>query len=253
MKLYLVSDLHLEGRNFQPPMDADAANVILLPGDIWKGDAGIHWARATWPDHEIVYVAGNHEFYGRNRKVVLASLRIAARETGVHFLDNEEVVIEGVRFLGSILWTDFRLFGEELRQECMARAAVALSDFRVIHEGVRHFSPMDSVVLHETAVKWLEMKLKREPFDGKTVVVTHHAPSWGSVVPRFQHDLISACFASRLDHLLGFSEVWIHGHMHDSLDYVQDGTRLVCNPRGYGRSGGGDENWDFNPGLILEL
>jgi predicted phosphodiesterase len=250
MKLLILSDLHLEFSNLLFP--ANDADVIVLAGDIWKGDNGIYWARSAWPNKPIVYVAGNHEFYGKNRLEVLARLRIAARETGVHFLDNEYVVIDGVRFLGATLWTDFKLFGEDLKMDCMYEGESSLNDFRVIHEGGGHFSTMDSIRLHEESLAWLT-KAIREPFDGKTVVVTHHLPSADSVVPRFKKDLLSACFASKLDHLMGKPVLWVHGHTHDNLDYQIRGTRVVCNPRGYCRYEGGGENFDFNQNLIVEI
>lgn len=253
MKIHILSDLHLEFGNYQPPVDTDEADVIVLPGDIWKKEHGIHWARATFPSQQVIYVPGNHEYYGAMRGEVNARMRIAARETGVHLLNCNVVVISGVRFLGATLWTDFELFGSAMQEECMACAQISLSDFRAIHEGSRHFSPMDSLQLHNQAAEWVEMKLKNETFDGPTVVVTHHAPSWTSVVPRWQKDLLSACFASRLEHLLGFSELWIHGHTHSSLDYIEAGTRVLCNPRGYLNRGGGNENPDFNPMLTVEL
>lgn len=250
MKLLVLSDLHLEFSNLLFP--ANDADVIVLAGDIWKGDNGIFWARAAWPDKEIVYVAGNHEFYGKNRLEVLARLRIAAKETGVHFLDNEEVVINGVRFLGATLWTDFKLFGEDLKMDCMLEGESSLNDFRLIEEGEWNFSAIDSINLHNESVTWLT-KAIREPFDGKTVVVTHHLPSADSVVARFKKDLLSACFASKLDHLMGKPVLWVHGHTHDNLDYEIRGTRVVCNPRGYCRYEGGGENADFNQNLIVEI
>lgn len=252
MKLYVVSDLHLEFGQFQPPESADAADVIVLPGDIWKKDHGIHWARATWPNHPIIYLAGNHEFYGSQRQEVLTRLRTAAEETGVHFLEKDEVVIDGVRFLGCTLWTNFMLYGESNRKLSMAHCTEYISDFRVIHEGPAHFSTVDSIRLFNESAAWLERKLD-EDFDGPTVVVTHHLPSTKSVATRWQGDLGSAAFASNLDHLLGRSALWIHGHTHDSFDYVAKGTRVICNPRGYCRADGAHENASFNPGLIIEL
>ena len=253
MKIHILSDLHIEFSQFQPHESSFAADVIVLAGDIWKKDQGIYWARATWPDKEIVYVTGNHEFYGAQRNDVMARQRLAAKETGVHVLDSEEVVIEGIRFLGCTLWTDFALFGEKASKFMMRAAQSGLNDFRVIHEGVAHFSPMDSVALHETSVKWLEHKLKHEQFDGNTVVVTHHLPSLKSVAERFLDSELSACFASHLEHLLGFSKLWIHGHTHDSFDYEVNGTRVVCNPRGYVINTGSAENINFNPNLIVEI
>lgn len=252
-KLFIVSDLHLEfGTNFQPPEAADLADIIVLPGDIWKKDNGIQWARATWPDKPIVYVAGNHEFYGSQRGHVMSLLRIAADETGVHFLENDEVVIQGVRFLGCTLWTDFLLFGESIKPRSMAHCTEFISDFRVIHEGPAHFSVTDCIRLFTESAAWLESKLA-EDFDGLTVVVTHHLPSAKSVHAKWQGDLGSAAFASNLDRLFGKSVLWIHGHTHDSFDYVSEGTRVVCNPRGYLASSGNFENPDFKPDLIVEI
>lgn len=77
------------------------------------------WARSTWPDAEIVDVAGNHEFYRGERNVVLRLLREAAEETGVHFMNNDEIVIGDVTFLGATLWTDFNLFGVEQQAASM--------------------------------------------------------------------------------------------------------------------------------------
>lgn len=253
MKLHIISDLHNEFAMYQPSDAANAADVIVLAGDIWKHEGGIAWARATWPSHRIIYVAGNHEFYGRNRLEVLSRIRIAARDCDVDFLDNDELIIDDTRFLGATLWTDFRLFGDENRRECMVEAINGLNDFRVIHEGHRHFTPMDSVVLHEESVKWLQEKLDT-PFNGQTVVVTHHLPSEKSVVERYKSDPLSSCFASNLDYLFDGTkaQLWIHGHTHDCLDYEVNGTRVVCNPRGY-VTYSNTENFDFNPSLIIEV
>lgn len=253
MKLHILSDLHNELSHYIPDAASNNADVIVLAGDIWKSAQGIYWAREMWKNHEIVYVSGNHEFYGSRRKDVMAMQRLAAKETGVHLLENDAVVIKGVRFIGSTLWTDFELFGESTKNWCMRDAQQGLNDFRVIHEGNRHFSPMDSVVLHEESAAWLGQKLKHELFDGKTVVVTHHLPSKKSVADRYVDDSLSACFASNLDDLLGHSSMWIHGHTHDSFDYEANGTRVVCNPRGYQRYSGNPENMDFDPALILEV
>ena len=253
MKIHIISDLHLEFAKFHPHSASNEADVIVLPGDIGKGIQGVNWAREQWPDKEIIYVCGNHEFYGLEINGTHAQIKQAGIDKNVHVLDNDEIIIDGVRFLGCPIWTDFKLFGDALQKECMLQGEKGLNDFRLIAMGERKFRVQDSIDLHNESVKWLEMKLKRESFDGATVVVTHHLPSTNSVVARYKLDLLSACFASNLDHLLGFSELWIHGHTHDSLDYVQEGTRVVCNPRGYTRYDKECENSEFNPRLIIEL
>lgn len=250
MKLHILSDLHNEFSHHMPSEASQEADVIVLAGDIWKHDRGVYWARESWPDKEIIYVAGNHEFYGRNRKYVISQLHIAAEKTGVHFLDDDEIVIDGVRFLGATLWTDFELFGD--RDGCMLDGMQSLNDFRVINEGDWVFSPIDSVNLHNKSLAFLKSKLAGK-FDGKTVVVTHHLPSMLSVAERYKRDTLSACFASNLDRLLGKSELWVHGHTHDSFDYKVNGTRVVCNPRGYCTLVDGQENSKFKADLIVEI
>lgn len=273
MKVLVLSDLHLEFSDMQKP--SAEADVVVLAGDVWQGDKGIYWARETWPNTEIVYVSGNHEFYGKERKDVLSMLRTASKATGVHFLDNDEAIINGVRFLGTTLWTDFKLFGDELKKLCMLDGQSSLNDFRLIGNGEWMFSAQDSIDLHDASVAWLSQKLLNEKYEGKTVVVTHHLPSSLSVAKRYINNHLSACFASNLDELFGYSNVWCHGHTHDSFDYQAfhpstyaydesarakssgtinpKGTRVICNPRGYCRYEGGEENLNFNANLVVEI
>ena len=248
MNILILSDLHLELSTFSAPQDD--VDVIVLPGDIHKNNLGIYWARATWPDKPIVYVAGNHEFYKQDRLNVLENLRLAAAEQNVYFLENDEVVINGVRFIGCTLWTDFCLYGKGKQAECMDIARELLNDFALISEQGLQFTPEDSLMLHHQSKDWLSKKLINETFQGKTVVVTHHCPSWNSVAPKYQSNLLSACFASRLEDLLGKSQLWIHGHTHERFDYDLKGTRVVCNPRGYVLRGD-VENSSFNPHKIV--
>lgn len=252
MKLHILSDLHLNTAAYKPQNLIDRDAVVVLPGDIGKDDQGIRWARNTYPEHEIVYAPGNHEFYGSQRIATMALMRKSAQECRVHLLDNDEAIIGGVRFLGATLWTDFCLFGRDAREIAMMEGGYGLNDFRLIREGANNaFSPTRSIDLHEISLVWLSTKLD-EPFDGSTVVVTHHLPSMQSVDLRFKESLLSACFASNLDHLFGKMELWVHGHTHSSMDYEASGTRVVCNPRGYAMDGN-IENSRFNPDLMVEM
>jgi predicted phosphodiesterase len=248
-----MSDLHLEFSTFEPP--ATDADIIILAGDIGKVADGIHWAHRTFPGKTIVYVPGNHEYYGTQRAETLAMLHIAAKATGVHLLDDAELLLpqHDLRILGSTMWTDFCLFGEVKQKMAMMAGQKGLNDFRVIHEGrLGHFSPQHSIDLHKKSLAWLTAKLD-EPFGGKTVVVLHHLPSKLSVADRYKDDLLSACFASNLDFLFDKNiDLLVHGHTHDNFDYVANGTRVICNPRGY-VTYNGQENFDFNPGLVIEI
>jgi Icc-related predicted phosphoesterase len=127
-----------------------------------------------------------------------------------------------------------------------------LNDFKLIKFGeLGAFTPEHSIGLHRQSLTWLMEKLD-EPFEGQTVVVTHHLPSKKSVAKRFADSPLSACFVSNLDQLFGKMAIWVHGHTHDNFDYVTNGTRVVCNPRGYVTRRGA-ENAGFNPSMIVEV
>jgi len=247
VKLHILNDLHIEFSPFDPPhTDAD---VVVLAGDIGVGVAGLEWAAARFAKNRIVYVPGNHEFYGEDI-ALLEELKSRA-PPNIHVLDNGEVEWGGVRFLGCVLWSDFSLFGEVERDFCMKHAQFGINDFRKIRNGNRLFTPEDAVEWHTRNRNWLTKRLD-EAFPGATVVVTHHAPSPRSIPRQFNRDPLSPAFASNLEDLMGTERValWIHGHLHGSFDYEVNGTRVVCNPRGYVPY---EPNGSFQPDLVVEI
>ena len=178
-----------------------------------------------------------------------------ANRLGIHLLQDAEFIIDGVRFLGSTLWTDYALDGNPAA--AMRYAQRAMNDHRLIfpRELGQPFTPEDALRYHKQSLLWLGDAL-RLPFDGKTVVVTHHLPH-PTVHPGYAGDLLNPAFCSDLSGLVEGSgaALWVHGHTHTSCDYVAGATRVVCNPRGYGpvRSGGRIENPEFDAELALEI
>ncbi len=247
MKLHILNDLHIEFENFEPPeTDAD---VVILAGDVGVGMEGLRWAAVRFSDRPVIYVPGNHEFY--HQDIALIDELKAQAPDHIHVLSDDQVIIDGVRFLGSILWTDFALFGEANRFFAMQQARQQMTDFSIIQNGDRRFTPEDAIQLHAASRNWLKERLP-EPFDGKTLVVTHHAPSSQSVHPRYANDLLNPAFASNLEGLMDDSRpaLWVHGHMHESYDYEIYGTRVVCNPRGYAPNA---LNPDFRPDWVVKV
>lgn len=230
MRLHILSDLHIEVTDFDPP--DTGAEIIVLAGDIHNGTQGLEWAIARFPRQRILYVPGNHEYYDGERGSVLASLRRRAGELGITLLDNDATEIDGVRFLGATLWTDFCLDGIERREEVMKLSLPYIVDFRAIRDGDGLFTPEASVRLHEASRAWLGERLSAG-FAGPTVVITHHAPHPLSVHARFATHPANGGFVSNLEAMMGPPALWIHGHTHNSFDYSVKGTRVVCNPRGY--------------------
>jgi predicted phosphodiesterase len=267
MRLLVLSDLHVEFAPFhagqgQQRID-QGVDVVILAGDIHVGAQGLVWARQTFPDKPIVYVPGNHELYDGHWHNTLDRMREQARVHEVHLLENDRVCVEGVQFLGTTLWTDFELFGAHTRDAAMAAAKRTMVDYRAIAmdaippdpttASARYLEPMDTLERHRSSRAWLDQALQQAD-PARTVVITHHYPSFQSTAPMFQKDLSSAAFGSDLEHWMGRAALWVHGHTHSSFDYALNGTRVVCNPRGYPlRRQGGFENPDFNACFAVDV
>lgn len=271
-----MSDLHLEfdtgeasGRGGDGHQDRVStfyshppkpeADVLVLAGDIHGGAQAVAWADQHFAI-PVVLICGNHEPYGRELFRVIAYNRQKASATNGHIVFLERATCtyrseagERARFIGTTLWTDFQLCGTA--QASMEIARQRLEDFSVIQiergYKLRPLRPSDTARLYAASVAFLREELSRS-FDGITVVVTHHAPSCGSIAPAFQNDLLNPAFASDLEALIRAyaPSLWIHGHMHDSFDYTIGGTRVVCNPRGYFPD---QLNPNFNPLFAAEV
>lgn len=269
MKLLVMSDLHcdigklpveVEGQRIDEDVD-----VIILAGDTHEGVQAPMWARDAFPDKRIIMICGNHEFYGRFWRRNLKLIREKAEDLGIDFLENDALEIDGVRFLGCTMWTDFELFGPDLRHEAMSAARDRLNDYQRIkldrkpgeNQDFREFRNVKLVPeltrrRHRESVAWLEEQLAQgDP--ARTVVVTHHAPTFESIPLGYRSDYMSGAYASDLTRLMGRSALWFHGHVHESQDYTVNGTRVVANPRGYPGRNGKPENERFNPFLRIEI
>jgi len=261
MKLHILSDLHLGCCPLEPaPVIAD---VLVLAGDITDGrherlfDFAQHYLRRNRP---VLFTPGNHEFYGHSLARALAHFWRECRRRGVELLHNRAVVIDGVRFAGAPLWTDFELEGRPSLSATFARQGMA--DFTYISHRGRSLTPAATVRFHRRTLRFLE-RVFAQPFKGETVVVTHHGPHPRSIHPRFANHPLNPGFASNLTAELErwAPAYWIHGHVHNRLDYQVARTRIVVNPRGYvgqHRLANGTvltrrEHDEFDPRLVLEI
>ena len=253
MRLHILSDLHLEGAPFEPPeVEAD---VTILAGDISTGTLGIDWAKrlsSVGDGRPVLYVAGNHEFYGHAFPALIDDLRTACTGSAVQLLENDEVMIKGVRFLGCTLWSDFAFDGPSQRKASMAVCGRIVNDYRQVRGGDREslLTPAETFARHEQSRAWLIDRLA-EPFAGPTVVVTHHAPLIRRRPDRELLRLVAGAFATDLTALMGRdrAQLWIYGHTHHPADLEMKGTRLLSNPRGYVR----ESIAAFDPGTTVEL
>ncbi len=244
LKIQIISDLHLEfGDMVVPRIDRD---LLIIAGDLDIGKKPIKFIKEQLKISPVIYILGNHEFYHQDYDEIMDFWK-KIKITNFYFLENSAVELNGIKFLGAILWTDIN----KGNKKDIAEAKLGLNDFYVIRKDNRKFTPEDTIILHNQSVKWLKNELKKE-FNGKTVVITHHLPSNLSSHKKYEKSPINPCFYSDLDDIIKtFSPgLWIHGHTHDSFDYLLDNTRIICNPRGYWNR---EENQKFNPSLIIEI
>ena len=254
MKLHVFSDLHDGFPGSWWPELAAGADAVLCAGDVCNGLVQAVQALRTWipAPTPIITVAGNHSFYGRAMDAEWELARAAAREHDVTLLENEVAVIGGVRFIGATLWTDYAVAGDRDRGPAMARAAREMNDHRAITWRAttrEHFMPAHALDLHIDSAVAIDALLAK-PFDGPTIVVTHHAPSPRSIARQYQGDALNPAFCSDLTDMIARHQpaAWVHGHMHSSANYQIGRTRVLNNPHGYGRENAGG----FDPALILE-
>jgi hypothetical protein len=256
MRLQLLSDLHLETEAYDPE-PAEGAELLILDGDIdstWESLARFR----GWPT-PVLFIAGNHEFDGRDLGEALPALRRRCRELGLRMLERESIVLideagARVRIVGTTRWCDFDLFGPARREKAM-RAGAYFLDLMQATQGGR---PLDAESLRAEGLAcraWLAAELER-PRDGwdKTVVVTHFAPSVLSADPRYGARNGTASFCNADDDLLPHADLWLHGHLHCVHDYrvahAGGSTRVVCNSRGRARH---DEIGGHRPRLVVEV
>jgi predicted phosphodiesterase len=228
------------------------ADVIVLAGDTATGTRGVQWAQDRADGRPVLYVAGNHEFYGHAMPGLIDELREAAGDSTVHVLENDEVRLDGTRFLGCTLWSDFDFDGPERRERSMRVCARVVNDFSHIGFGTsgRSLAPEDARAIHLESRRWLADRLS-EPFDGQTVVITHHAPLISGRPEQPAVRALAGAFASDVTELMGGDRValWIYGHTHLPGDVEIRGTRVLSNPRGYPHQAVPE----FDPRCVVEL
>lgn len=268
MKIQILSDTHNEcaGAPYAPVRtDAD---VVVLAGDIGHVAHSFQWAAEHFAGKRIVMVTGNHDAWGHEWHALIRHMRAEAARHGIDFLENDEAIIDGVRFIGACLFTDMKLFGHHNYLATLEQARLRMCDFSQIKlrnpgalfrllKFTRTLRPEDSIRLHHHSLHDIRHRLA-QPFDGPTVVVTHHAPSARSVEARYRDDPLSPCFASNLDGFVDSSRanLWIHGHTHAAFDYKLNNTRVICNPVGYRDHFNGrppEHVQGFIPDLLIDL
>lgn len=277
-RIWLLSDLHQEFvrdpiyrthplTTFDPALAAPPdVDIVVLAGDVDVPLArSITWAADRFAGVPIVYVPGNHDFYVAPGEPVqtIDELQVAGREaaarTGVHLLMDDAVDLAGVRFVGGTLWTDFNLGGgTRAAHIAQARGRDGMNDYKAIrrwsskHPGKRkQLRPEDTIAAHVATRRFITAELESAPAP-PTVVVTHHAPLAESVDATKS---LAWCYANRMEYLFDGDhgpDLWLHGHIHEPVDYMRGRTRVLSNPRGYAFTDR-QRRRVFDPALVVEV
>jgi predicted phosphodiesterase len=223
-------------------------DVLVLAGDIASGSTNTidvirHFKNLGFP--EIVYVPGNHEYYGGdfddfNTKMANKCAQIE----GVHFLNPGTVTIKGVKFVGATLWTNF-----DANPFSQSAAKRGINDFRVI-KGFDVNRCAQTYYQHSDYIK----DQYEHRGDSKVVVVTHFLPARECIAPRWRGaNLLNDYFANNLgEYISTMSDAtWLFGHTHDATDIVLGDTRVVANPHGYYNAM--NDGVGFDPFKIIEV
>lgn len=256
MKIQIISDLHLEHRQNEPPFPVGSGEILILAGDILcakylkkngplKSVFENFLNDCSWNYKHVLYVLGNHEFYGYNYEGAKKTIK-EYLPSNFYLLDNDTFSYKDWHFIGTTLWTDFR---NENALEMM-EAKCIMNDYKAIRIGpnYRKLDPEDTLRFHKESKDYLLKQL--ETLKENVFVVSHHAPSYQSVAPQFKCSANGA-YVSDLDNLIiSHPQIkhWVHGHTHHNFDYHIGQCRVICNPVGYP-----GENSPYNPDLLIEL
>jgi UDP-2,3-diacylglucosamine pyrophosphatase LpxH len=264
-KFKLLSDLHLEFydkripggliKQHKPwvpePRDDDKDTVLLLAGDIHVGKKGEEWInRMCKRFKEVIYIAGNHEFYGNEYYEVLDHWNNKNQEGNFTFLNDDTCIVDDVRIFGATLWTNVTDAFNVWNGKKM------MTDYKVIkfnhmrNGQLRKLNVQDTNNFHLETIQKLQQWLQI-PWKGKTIVMTHHLPHPLCTHPKWEGNNLNDFFVTNLDNIIERFDIdyWVHGHTHDNVDVKVHGTRILCNPMGYH---GIQLNQDFNGDCTFE-
>lgn len=223
--IQLLSDIHLEfhkdkGKRFIESLEPSGVDVLVLAGDIATHDILLDALEAFCKKYpQVVFVAGNHEYYQSSPDEVENLLRGAeALHDNLHWLRNGMIEVEGLKFVGGTLW-----FPEPPPRLYTRRKG--MNDYNVIKD----FEPW-VYEQHKECVAALNALAGQAD-----VIVTHHLPAYECVAPRYRGNDFNHFFVHDMKPLIEKcgASAWLYGHTHTRQEHVIGDTRVICNPLGY--------------------
>lgn len=237
MKIRIFSDIHNEIRRyykydqwFPSQLDTDKDTVLILAGDVDTAKQIPTYLNFLAKRFKaVIHIAGNHEYYG-------SSLFDSARHMttnlapNVYHLQNQTVTIDGQRFVGCTMWTNFSGFQLE--------ASLRMNDFRKIRiggpKGYRRINSADIMRLNAESKLFLADSITED-----SIVITHHQPFSPPPPTPYGHTAsvpldyaYYACFDKEIEEFWR-PKLWVAGHTHESGEAKCGRTKLLVNCVGY--------------------
>ena len=240
LNIQYCSDLHLEfpeNISFlkQHPIKA-VGEVLILAGDIVPFTVmdKFDWffEDLSTQFKQVYWIPGNHEYYYSDLNQRTGSFCEEIR-SNVSLLNNQITEIENVQLIFSTLWS-------KLSENNQWVIAQRLSDFKVIKKGADRFTPIDYNDLCQENRSFIEEALKKRNKDIKTIVITHHVPTFLNYPEKYNGDALNEAFAVELHDLIeeNSPDYWIFGHHHSNTQPFKIGnTQLLTNQLGYVKYG----------------
>lgn len=247
MDVKLLSDLHIDVAKYKIKKTEKTLNTTLvLAGDIANGRYARNYIEDLASKFKyIVFIIGNHEFYGNEYFSTIQYWRdFADTIDNVYFLEKDTIILDGVRFVGGTLWTDMSVVKDPLDLWSITRR---MSDFSIKFNennlpyppktkvnSIPRLTPENMTKVHKETLDYFA-KVLQNKHEGKTVVVTHHSPLFDFCLPKFKGSQLNPCFHSDLSEFIMNHDIdyWFFGHTHHCHWINRYGTTFISNQRGY--------------------
>jgi len=264
MKILFLSDLHLSFNNKSLDIQQTEFDVVVLTGDIDTYTKGAIWAINNFINMPIIYIAGNHEYYGYDIEEVNKELYfLSTQYNNFYFLNNNSVIIDDIKFIGTSLWSNFLLYGKDNQKKCIEASEIRLNDYNFIRYKNAYLNPIGVEYFSNSSIEYIRHELEfnskpRASIKDKntytTVVCTHNGPSKLSLNPFYGFDYLNASFCNDMESFImqWQPNYWLHGHTHYNVNYNIGATNVISNQRGYLEYDKG-LNKSFNPNHIIEV
>lgn len=262
MKIWIFSDIHLglndAKQGFIPFPVVEDADLLIVAGDVSDSIINsVEWIKKISKKVKTIFVPGNHEYYDLSIENTLKYIEENRIGENYFILNNDSVIIDNVKFIGSTLWTDFKVLAKDEYEKIVCQSACMnyvpdFSDFIYMHEPKNNiippfFRPKDAEYLHYLSKEYILNELNKD-FSGKKVLITHHALHKKSIDKRFKDDLSTSAYVSDLSEIFSMENkpnLVIHGHTHTTFRYLVNDVPVICNPMGFGIFSKLDFKYDY--------